>query len=130
VRVTEKPVILVVDDQEQNVELLEAFLLPAGYEILKACSGEEALEQLSSNSVDLLLLDVRMPGMDGYEVCRRIRKNASQRLLPIIMVTALQDAQDRLMGSEAGCDDFISKPIDKTALLGRVKAMLEVYKNK
>ncbi len=126
-RVKEKPVVLIVDDQEQNVELLEAFLLPFGYKILTAASGEEALERLAGNSVDLLLLDVRMPGMDGYEVCRRIRADAAHRKLPIIMVTALQDAEDRRMGSEAGCDDFISKPIDKKALFGRVKAMLEVY---
>ncbi|OGP66624.1 MAG: two-component system response regulator [Deltaproteobacteria bacterium RBG_16_44_11] len=122
----DKPVILVVDDQPQNIELLEAHLVPQGYEIIKAANGEEALEKLSGNQTDLILLDVMMPGMDGFEVTRRIRQDNKQRLLPIILVTALRETQDRVKGIEAGCDDFISKPVDKMELLARVRSLLKV----
>ncbi len=122
----DKPVILVVDDQPQNVELLEAYLLPGGYEIVKAANGEEALEKLSGNQIDLLLLDIMMPGMDGFEVTRRVRQDIGHPSLPIILVTALKDTEDRIKGIEAGCDDFLSKPVDKTELLARVKSLLKV----
>jgi putative two-component system response regulator len=122
----EKPVILVVDDTPQNVELLEAHLVPRGYEIVVAASGEEALEKLGDNTIDLILLDVMMPGMDGFEVTRRIRSDENLRLLPIILVTALRDTQDRVKGIEAGCDDFISKPVDKFELLARVRSLLKI----
>jgi signal transduction histidine kinase len=121
-----KPVILVVDDQPQNIELLEAHLVPQGYEILKAANGEEALEKLDGNQIDLMLLDVIMPGMDGFEVIRRVRQDDAQRLLPIILVTALRETEDRVKGIEAGCDDFISKPVDKMELLARVRSLLKV----
>ena len=113
----DKPVILVVDDQPQNIELLEAHLVPQGYEIIKAANGEEALGKLSGNQIDLILLDVRMPGMNGYEVTRRVRQDNIHRLLPIVLVTVLRETEDRVKGIEAGCDDFISKPFDKTELL-------------
>ena len=122
----DKPVILVVDDQPQNIELLEAYLVPQGYEIVKATSGEEALEKLSDNQIDLILLDVMMPGMDGFEVTRRVRQDNTHRLLPIILVTALRETEDRVKGIEAGCDDFISKPVDKMELLARVRSLLKV----
>jgi putative two-component system response regulator len=122
----DNPVILVVDDQPQNIELLEARLVPQGYEIITASNGEEALEKLSGNQVDLILLDVMMPGMDGFEVTRRIRKNDKARLLPIVLVTALRETEDRVKGIEAGCDDFLSKPFDKMELLARVKSLLKV----
>jgi response regulator RpfG family c-di-GMP phosphodiesterase len=122
----DKPLILVVDDQIQNIELLEAHLEPQGYKIIKASNGEEALEKLSSNQIDLILLDVMMPGMDGFEVTRRIRRDDNHRLLPIIMVTALKETEDRVKGIEAGCDDFISKPFDKIELLARVHSLLTV----
>ncbi len=121
-----KSVILVVDDQLQNVELLEAYLMPQKYEVLKAYSGEEALELLSLNEVDLILLDIMMPGMDGFEVIRKIRLNEYNRLLPIILVTSLKETEDRIKGIESGCDDFISKPVDKTELLARVNSLLKV----
>ena len=121
-----KPVILVVDDQFQNVELLEAYLVPQGYAIVKAASGKEALELLSSNPIDLILLDVMMPGMDGFEVARKVRQNGTHKLLPIILVTALQDTEDRVKGIEAGCDDFLSKPFDQDELLARVHSLLKV----
>jgi two-component system cell cycle sensor histidine kinase/response regulator CckA len=122
----DKPVILVVDDTLQNIELLEAYLLPQGYEIVQAASGEEALGKLSGNQIDLILLDVMMPGMDGFEVTRRVRQDDSHRLLPIILVTALRETEDRVKGIEAGCDDFISKPVDKMELLARVRSLLKV----
>ncbi|MFZ3046358.1 MAG: two-component system response regulator [Desulfatirhabdiaceae bacterium] len=122
----DKPVILVVDDQPQNVELLEAYLVPQGYEIVTATTGEEALKELSGNQIDLILLDVMMPGMDGFEVTRRVRQDNTHRLIPIILVTALRETKDRVMGIEAGCDDFISKPLDKIELLARVRSLLKV----
>jgi phosphoenolpyruvate-protein phosphotransferase len=117
----DKPVILIVDDQPQNIELLEAYLVPDGYEIVKAANGEEALAKLSSNQIDLVLLDVIMPGMDGIEVTRRIRQN---NRIPIILVTASRETDDRKKGIEAGCDDFVSKPFDKKELLARVRSLL------
>jgi CheY-like chemotaxis protein len=122
----DKPVILVVDDQPRNIELLEAYLVPQGYEILKAANGEEALEKLDGNQIDLILLDVMMPGMDGFEVIRRVRQDTAQRQLPIILVTALRETEDRVKGIEAGCDDFISKPVDKMELLARVRSLLRI----
>ena len=121
-----KPVILVVDDQPQNNELLEAYLVPNGYEIIMATSGEDAMGKLSGNQIDLILLDVMMPGMDGFEVARRVRQDNTHRLLPIIMVSSLRETEDRVKGIEAGCDDFLSKPIDKITLLARVRSLLKV----
>jgi len=121
-----KPVILIVDDQPQNIELLEAYLVPQGYEIVKAVNGAEALETLSANKIDLILLDVTMPGMDGFEVTRRVRSDDKNRLLPIIIVTALREREDRVKGIEAGCDDFLSKPVDKIELLARVQSLLKI----
>ena len=120
------PVILVVDDQVQNIELLEAYLIPQGYAIVKAANGKEALELLSSNPIDLILLDVMMPGMDGFEVARRVRQDSIHKQLPIILVTALHESEDRVKGIEAGCDDFLSKPFDKYELLARVRSLLKV----
>ena len=121
-----KSVVLVVDDLPQNVKLLEAYLIPQGYEIVRAANGEEALAKLTASQIDLILLDVMMPDIDGFEVIRRIRQNDKYRLLPIILVTALGETKDRVKGIEAGCDDFISKPVDKTELLARVKSLLKV----
>lgn len=125
-RMKGKPVILVVDDQPQNIELLEAYLAPEGYKIVKATNGEEALEKLSENQIDLILLDVLMPGMDGFEVTRRVRQDNTHRLLPIILVTVLRETEDRVKGIEAGCDDFISSPVDKIELLARVRSLLKI----
>ncbi len=122
----DKPVILIVDDQIQNIELLEAILEPQGYEIVKASNGGDALGELSDNQIDLILLDVMMPGMDGFEVTRRIRGILKYRHIPIILVTALRETEDRVRGIEAGCDDFISKPVDKMELLARVRSLLKV----
>lgn len=122
----DKPVILVVDDITQNNELLEAYLEPQGYEIIKAVSGEEALQKLANNKIDLILLDVMMPGMDGFEVTRRIRQDPKTKLMPIILVTALKETEDRIKGIQAGCDDYISKPFNKMELLARVQSLLKV----
>jgi putative two-component system response regulator len=122
----DKPVILVVDDHPQNIELIEAHLIPQGYAIVKAVNGKEALEKLVSHPIDLILLDVMMPGMNGFEVTRRVRQDDRHRLLPIILVTALRETEDRVKGIEAGCDDFISKPFDKFELLARVRSLLKV----
>ncbi|MEI8094395.1 MAG: HD domain-containing phosphohydrolase [Spirochaetales bacterium] len=122
----EHPLILVVDDTSQNVDLLEAHLLPFGYEVIKASSGAQALEILATQAIDLVLLDVMMPGLDGFQVTKKIRVQPKFRLLPIVLVTALRDTDDRVLGIEAGCDDFISKPVEKAELLARVKALLEV----
>jgi len=121
-----KPLILLVDDQPQNIDLLEARLAPEGYGVVKAACGEEALEKLAGNLVDLMLLDVMMPGMDGFEVTRRVRSDSFNRGLPIILLTALTETEHRVKGIEAGCDDFISKPVDKMELLARVRSLLKV----
>jgi PAS domain S-box-containing protein len=122
----DKPVILIVDDKPQNIELLEAYLAPQGYEIVTAANGEEALRKLSGNQIDLMLLDIMMPGMDGFEVTSRVRQDDIHRLLPIILVTVLRETEDRIKGIEAGCDDFISTPVDKMELSARVRSLLKV----
>ncbi len=121
-----KPVILVVDDLTQNNDLLEAYLVPQGYEVIKAVSGEEALKILADSQIDLILLDVMMPGMDGFEVTRRIRQDKKNKLMPIILVTALKETEDRIKGIQAGCDDYISKPFNKMELLARIQSLLKV----
>src|SRR5208283_2350739 len=89
-------------------------------------SGEEALQKLAGNQIDLILLDVMMPGMDGFEVTRRIRQDPQTKLVPIILVTALKETEDRIQGIKAGCDDYISKPFDKMELLARIQSLLKI----
>ena len=122
----DKPIILVVDDQLQNVELLEAYLVPQGYEIVKAASGEEALEKLLYSKIDLVLLDVMMPKMSGIEVLEKLRADEKTKAVPVVMVTVLKETEDKVKALEAGCDDFISKPVDKVELLARVKSILKI----
>ena len=122
----DKPVILVVDDQVQNVELLEAYLVGQGYEIIKASSGEEALEKLAHNQIDLVLLDVMMPKMSGIDVLEKLRADEKTKMIPVVMVTVLKETEDKVKALEAGCDDFISKPFDKVELLARVKSILKI----
>jgi DNA-binding response OmpR family regulator len=121
-----KSVILVVDDQPQNIELLQAYLAPQGYEIVKASSGQEALEKISGNQIDLVLLDIMMPEMSGLEVLEKLRADKKTQLIPVVMVTALKETEDKVKALEAGCDDFISKPLDKVELLARVKSILKI----
>lgn len=120
------PKILVVDDSPKNVKLLADLLGAKGYRVVTAFSGPGALEQLEAEKPDLLLLDVVMPEMSGYEVCRKIRKNNLTSLLPVIMVTALDPGEERVKGIEAGADDFITKPINQAELLARVRSLLRV----
>ena len=117
--------ILVVDDNERNRRLLADILEAKGYHAIKASSGEEALERVKSQKPDLVLLDVMMPGLDGYEVCQAIRADPGNGLLPVVMVTAL-DSQERIKGLEAGADDFLTKPINTPELLARVKSLLRI----
>jgi len=113
--------ILVVDDVLANVKLLEARLAAEYFEILTAYSGKEALETLDREHVDVVLLDVMMPGMDGFEVCRRIKQTPKTAHVPVIMVTALDQPADKVQGLDAGADDFLTKPVDDIALVTRVK---------
>jgi two-component system cell cycle response regulator len=113
--------VLVVDDILANVRLLEARLQAEYFEVLSAYSGSEALDILSRERVDVVLLDVMMPGMDGFEVCRRIKSSVVTHHLPVVMVTALDQPSDKVQGLESGADDFLTKPVDDIALITRVK---------
>jgi PAS domain S-box-containing protein len=118
--------VLVVDDYPANVKLLEVNLQAAGYETAVAYDGEEALQKVESERPDLILLDVMLPKIDGFEVCRRLRANEATAVIPIIMITALKDTEDRIRGLDAGADDFLSKPFDRGELLARVRGLLQV----
>ncbi len=113
--------VLVVDDILANVKLLEARLRAEYFEVLTAYSGAEALEICARERVDVVLLDVMMPGMDGFEVCRRLKSEPATQDMPVVMVTALDQPSDKLQGLEAGADDFLTKPVDEIALITRVK---------
>jgi len=118
--------ILVVDDEVKNVKLLEALLLPRGYEVVKASDGEEALRQVQQEQPDLVLLDVMMPLLDGFEVCKRLKDNAETCLIPVVIMTALDQVADRIKGIEAGADDFLTKPVHRDELLARVRTSLRL----
>jgi len=121
-----KPLVLVVDDQPANVRLLQQVLTLTGYDVTTASSGAEALAKVPAENPDIVLLDVMMPLMDGYEVCRTLRAGTATALLPIVMVTALDPQEERLKGIEAGADDFLQKPINQPELLARVKSLLRI----
>lgn len=123
---TPVPRILVVDDQPANVKLLQQLLTVSGYQVVTALSGAEGLSKLAAEVPDLVLLDVVMPGMSGYEVCRAIRAQPATALLPVVLVTALDPSEERLKGIEAGADDFLSKPINQPELLARVRSLLRI----
>jgi two-component system alkaline phosphatase synthesis response regulator PhoP len=120
------PVVLVVDDNQQNLELLQAYLEDIDCETVPAHDGPEALEIISDSPPDLILLDVMMPKMSGFEVCKRIKNDPKTSDIPVIMVTALNEFGDIERGIDSGTDDFLSKPVNKLELVTRVKTMLKL----
>jgi adenylate cyclase len=118
--------ILVVDDTPQNIKVLDAILSPRGYRVVTAQSGAEALQKVHDEAPDLVLLDILMPGMSGYEVTQRLRDHPVTRVLPIVMVTALGAQEEKVKAIEAGADDFLTKPVNQLELLARVKSLLRI----
>ncbi len=118
--------ILVADDDPRNVRLMESILKASGYPVIHAYDGQEALDKISSERPDLVLLDVMMPRMTGFEVCQRVRAQYETRLLPVIMVTALNALEEKVQALEMGADDFLSKPVNKVELLAKLRSMLRV----
>lgn len=121
-----KPRILVADDDRRNRHLLEAVLVPEGYAVVCAEDGQETLDLVGEEPPDLILLDVMMPRLDGFETVQRLKRNPDTRTIPVVMVTALQSVEDRVRSIDAGADDFLSKPIDLTELRARVASLLKV----
>jgi signal transduction histidine kinase len=118
--------ILCVDDEPLNLSLLGAMLSPRGYDVVSAVNGPEALVKIQAERIDICLLDVMMPGMDGFEVCRRIKSDDLHRNIPVVMITSYADMENRIRGIEAGAEDFISKPFDIAEVLARIKMLLHV----
>ncbi|WP_343562662.1 PleD family two-component system response regulator [Kiloniella sp. b19] len=118
--------VLVVDDIPANVRLLEAKLMAEYFEVISATDGPSALEVVESEMPDIILLDIMMPGMDGYEVCTKLKANPKTRHIPVVMVTALSDPNDRVRGLEAGADDFLTKPLNDVALFSRVRSLVRL----
>ena len=118
---------LVVDDDQLNAKLFEAQLLPMGYEVIRASSGPEALAAAQGTEVDIVLLDVMMPGMSGYEVCRRLKSMDSTRTVPVVMVTALEDLESKVKGIQAGADDFLTKPVSREELAARTRSLVHMH---
>ncbi len=118
--------ILVVDDEPINVKMLNLLLKSEGYEVIEASNGRQALDLALKEDPDLILLDVMMPGMDGFEICRRLRAREATRTIPVVMVTALDTLEDKVQGIEAGADDFLTKPYNKIELLARSRSLLKM----
>jgi putative two-component system response regulator len=121
-----KAKILVVDDEDRNLRLMTLLLTPFGYDVLTASNGREALEKVHVSPPDVILLDIMMPQVDGFEVARQLKEEEETKIIPIVMVTALNEVEDRVKALEAGADDFLSKPVDKTELRARVQSLLRV----
>jgi DNA-binding response OmpR family regulator len=121
----ERAKILIVDDEPLNVDYLEQELEDLGYQTVSAENGEEALTKVASTAPDLILLDVMMPGMDGFTVCRRLKEHPETQLIPIVMMTALGAQEDRLRGIEAGADDFLTKPVNPQELQARIRTAVK-----
>jgi adenylate cyclase len=122
---SDDPTVLVVDDLPQNVRLLDAVLSPRGFTVIGVNSGADALAIMHEEPPDIVLLDILMPGMDGYEVCRRIRQDPTTAFLPVVMITASGE-QEKVRAIEAGADDFVAKPFDQSELLARVRSLIRV----
>ncbi|MEX0704144.1 MAG: response regulator [Planctomycetales bacterium] len=118
--------ILIADDNQQNCELLDAYLADEGYEVAMAFDGQETLEKVAAWQPDLILLDIMMPKLSGYEVCQQLKSDESFKNIPILMVTALNERGDIEKAVLAGCDDFLSKPVNSLELKTRVRSLLRV----
>lgn len=122
----QKSTVLIVDDDPRSRKLIEAYLFSQDYNIITAGDGTEAMQKLKNNSVDLIVLDVMLPGISGYEVCKRVKLDSDLRLIPIVMMSSLDDKEDKIKGIQAGTDDFLTKPIDAQEITVRVKSLLRV----
>jgi signal transduction histidine kinase len=122
----QQPHVLIVDDEPRNIRLIEGMLFGQGYELLGATSGADALDIINDTPIDLVLLDVMMPGLSGFEVCQQIKSHPRHRMIPVVMVTALTEVNDRVKAMEVGADDFLSKPVDATELMVRVRSLVRV----
>ena len=121
-----KPRILIVDDEPNNVKLISAMLYKEPFDIVTACNGKTALEVINNNKIDLILLDIMMPEMDGYQVTRSVKENEKTKDIPIILVTALYSGEDKRRGLNAGADEFITKPVNKVEIIARIRSMLRL----
>jgi len=122
----DQPKILIVDDNKENIDLIAYFLKPQNYTILTAMDGVQALTLVEEEKPDIILLDIMLPKMDGFQVCERLKKDPATRFIPIIMITALKELKDKIRSLEVGADDFISKPFENVELLTRVKSLLRI----
>lgn len=121
-----RPKVLIVDDMRENVELMEAYLAVEPYKVFCAYGGKEALRIVNKEKPDIILLDVMMPEVNGYEVCKILKENPETQFIPVLMLTALSELEDRIKGIEVGADDFLTKPINRLELKTRVKSLLRV----
>jgi len=120
------PVVMVVDDEERNLRLMEALLIPLGYEVALFKSGEDALNEVQNVRPDVILLDIMMPGINGFEVVKRLKEDENTKAIPVIMVSALREVEDRIRALDTGADDFLTKPVDRAELQARVRSLLKV----